>query len=125
MKRYKQLYESVCSFENLYAAAVKALKGKRGKRPGAGFYAEMEDEIVTLQRQLLDGTYCHGGYHYFEIHEPKQRTVAAEEFRDRVVHHAVVRCATSGSRIGAGGRWGMMIWSIIRRSASRWVRRLG
>ncbi|AQQ09839.1 Group II intron-encoded protein LtrA [Sedimentisphaera cyanobacteriorum] len=91
MKRHKQLYESVCSFENLYAAAVKAMKGKRGKRPGAGFYAEMEDEIITLQKQLLDGTYCHGGYHYFEIHEPKQRTVAAAEFRDRVVHHAVIR----------------------------------
>jgi len=36
----------------------------------------------------LSGTYQHGDYHYFQIHEPKERTVAAAPFRDRVVHHA-------------------------------------
>jgi RNA-directed DNA polymerase len=91
VKRYKKLFDSVCSFENLYAAAIKALRGKRSKRPGAGFYADMEDEIITLREELLRGTYCHGKYHYFDIHEPKHRTVAAADFRDRVVHHAIIR----------------------------------
>ena len=91
MKRYKNLFDSVCSFENLHAAAKKALKGKRGKRPGSSFFAEMEEEIIALQEELLSGTYRHGRYHYFQIHEPKKRTVAAAEFRDRVVHHAIIR----------------------------------
>ena len=30
-------------------------------------------------------------YTYFDIHEPKLRRVAAAPFRDRVVHHALVR----------------------------------
>lgn len=91
MKRYKHLFEQVCSFENLYAAAKKALKGKRGKRPDSSFFANMEEEIITLQNELLSEIYRHGEYNYFLIHEPKKRTVAAAEFRDRVVHHAIIR----------------------------------
>lgn len=91
MKRHKHLYDKVCSFENLHAAAVKALRGKRRKRPGSGFFAEMEDELPALREELLSGTYRHGGYTYFPIHEPKHRIVAAAGFRDRVVQRAVIR----------------------------------
>jgi hypothetical protein len=59
--------------------------------PGAMFFAEMEKELPTLHEQLRDGTYRHGAYHYFWIHDPKDRLVAAAPFRDRVVHHAIVR----------------------------------
>ena len=44
-----------------------------------------------LERELLEGTYQSGAYHYFFIHDPKTRQVAAAPFRDRVVHHALVR----------------------------------
>ena len=91
MKRHKHLFEQLCSFENLYASAKKALKGKRNKRPGSSFFAKIEEELIALRNELLSGTYRHGGYNYFLIHEPKKRTVAAAEFRDRVVHHAIVR----------------------------------
>ncbi|MEA3279920.1 MAG: hypothetical protein U9Q38_04910 [Thermodesulfobacteriota bacterium] len=91
MKRHKHLYEQVCSFENLHAAAYAALRGKRGKKPAAAFFADLEEELVALRTELLSGTYQHGGYHYFQIHEPKERRVAAAPFRDRVVHHAIVR----------------------------------
>ena len=91
MKRHKYLFEKICSFENLHAAAYAALKGKRGKKPAAAFFADLEEELVALHRELMDGTYRHGGYHYFQIHEPKERRVAAAPFRDRVVHHAIVR----------------------------------
>lgn len=30
-----------------------------------------------------------GGYRFFEIHDPKRRTIAAAPFADRVVHHAL------------------------------------
>jgi RNA-directed DNA polymerase len=91
MKRYNHLYEQVCSFENLYAAATKAFKGKRSKPAATSFFGNLEDEIMQLRAELCSETYCHGGYRYFEIHEPKQRTVAAAGFRDRVVHHAIIR----------------------------------
>jgi retron-type reverse transcriptase len=91
MKRHRGLWETVVSFENLYAAARKAWRGKRSRRPAAEFYSRFEEEIVSLRTELLTGTYEHGGYHYFQIHDPKTRTVAAAPFRDRVVHHALVR----------------------------------
>jgi RNA-directed DNA polymerase len=40
---------------------------------------------------LTDGTYCPGPYHNFFINEPKRRKISAAPFRDRIVHHAVVR----------------------------------
>ena len=91
MKRHKHLFDQVCSFENLHAAAYAALRGKRGKKPAAVFFADLEEELVALHTELQDGTYQHGSYHYFQIHEPKERRVAATPFRDRVVHHAIVR----------------------------------
>ena len=50
MKRYKHLFEQVCSFENLYAAAKKALKGKRGKRPGVSYERLTSAEVAAFLR---------------------------------------------------------------------------
>jgi len=72
-------------------AAKEALRGKRTRLPGAMFFADQEKELPALHEELSDGTYRHGGYHYFRIYEPKERLVAAAPFRDRVVHHAIVR----------------------------------
>jgi retron-type reverse transcriptase len=92
MKTHKHLFERVCALDNLLAASREALKnGKRGKPPGARYFAELEKEAVRLRAELLGGTHRHGAYTYFTIQEPKQRLVAAAPFRDRVVHHAIVR----------------------------------
>ena len=91
MRRHKHLFEQVVSFQNLLAAARAALQGRRSRQPGAAFYADLESQVVDLQGELSTGLYRPGDYHYFQIHEPKERTVAAAPFRDRVVHHAIVR----------------------------------
>jgi len=46
MKRHKHLWERLCSFENLAAAAREALLGKRGQHAGARFFADWEREVV-------------------------------------------------------------------------------
>ena len=91
MHRHKHLFERVVAFENLLAAARSALRGKRSRDPGAAFYLDLEQQIVDLHRELSSGDYRPGMYRYFRIHEPKERLVAAAPFRDRVVHHAIVR----------------------------------
>ena len=91
MHRHKHLFEQVVSFENVLAAAREALRGKRCREPGASFYADLERQVVDLQAELSGEVYRPGDYHYFRIHEPKERSVAAAPFRDRVVHHAIVR----------------------------------
>ena len=91
MHRVKNLFEQVCSMRNLRQAAKEALRGKRSRLPGATFFAEMEKELPALHEELSCGGYRHGPYHYFRVHDPKDRLVAAAGFRDRVVHHAIVR----------------------------------
>ncbi len=91
MKCHKHLWERLRSFENLAAAAREALLGKRGKPAGARFFADWEREVVRLERELREGSYRPGAYFYFTITDPKERVVAAAPFRDRVVHHALVR----------------------------------
>jgi retron-type reverse transcriptase len=91
MKRHKHLFEQAASLANLLGAAKQALLGKRSRQPGASFFMDLEKELVLLHEELQCGSYRPGAYHYFTIREPKERLVAAAPFRDRVVHHAVVR----------------------------------
>ena len=91
MHRVKHLFEQVCSMSNLRQAAKEALRGKRSRLPGARFFGALETELPALHEELTSGSYRHGAYHYFWVHDPKDRLVAAAPFRDRVVHHAIVR----------------------------------
>ena len=64
-------------------------RGKRGCAPAASFERKLEDNLITLQRDLLNQTYQLGPYTSFYIHKPKRRLISAAPFRDRVVHHAL------------------------------------
>lgn len=90
MRRVNNLYPAVIAFDNLYAAYRRALKGNEGKKPGLKFFFHAETEIIRLHRELSDGSYVPGAYHYFKCFEPKERIIAVAPFRDRVVHHAIV-----------------------------------
>ena len=77
------------SFDNLLLAYRKASKGKRGSPNVASFEFKLEDNLLQLQRELIEKTYQPGKYHSFYIHDPKTRLISAAPFRDRVVHHAL------------------------------------
>jgi RNA-directed DNA polymerase len=85
------LYGRVCDWSNLMAAAARAARGKRGRRPAATFEYRLADELVRLQRELRTFTYAPGPYTNFHIRELKLRLISAAPFRDRVVHHALCR----------------------------------
>jgi len=89
MKMYKQLFESMATFENLWHAFHRARVCKRGKAEVASFEYHLERNLFDLERQLRDSTYQPGGYRHFYIFEPKKRKISAAPFRDRVVHHAL------------------------------------
>ncbi len=82
------LFDRIASFEALHAAALRAARAKRGKPGVAAFLANLETEVLRLERQLHAGRYCPGRYTKIEIRDPKHRIVSAAPFRDRVVHHA-------------------------------------
>jgi RNA-directed DNA polymerase len=90
MRTYRNLFEGLCSFENLDAAYHVARRGKRARAEVAGFELRYEEALLAMRRDLLAGTYRFGRYREFTVLEPKERLVAAAPFRDRVVHHALV-----------------------------------
>ncbi|MGE0681973.1 MAG: reverse transcriptase domain-containing protein [Candidatus Binatia bacterium] len=90
MQRTHDLWQRVISFENLYRAAYRVLRGKRGKVHAGDFFLNLETNLFRLQREIRGHTYRPGTYHTFWITEPKPRMISAAPFRDRVVHHALV-----------------------------------
>ncbi|MBM4346385.1 MAG: RNA-dependent DNA polymerase [Deltaproteobacteria bacterium] len=58
------------------------------------FLADLESNVLQLQRELVDGTWRPGPPRSFWIRDPKPRLISAAPFRDRVVHHAL--CAEIG-----------------------------
>ncbi|MCP4701426.1 MAG: RNA-dependent DNA polymerase [Gammaproteobacteria bacterium] len=89
-KRLSHLWEQTVSFDNLLLAYRKARRGKRRKPAVAAFGLKLEWELLKLQEELQSGTYHPGDYRLFTIYERKPRLIAAAEFRERVVHHALM-----------------------------------
>ena len=111
--RRDNLFDGIANFGALRAAARRAVKGKRRKPGAASFFVNLEGELLSLERQLLDGSYRPGRYVAFEVNDPKKRIVSAAPFRDRVVHHALCNAVcpifeagfiehTFANRTGAG-----------------------
>lgn len=94
MKRYGNLFEQAVSFETLLLAFRRAMKGCGRNHATCKFFFELEPQILNLQKEMKDGTYQPGAYHFFTIRDPKERVIAVAPFRDRVVHHAVVHVLT-------------------------------
>ena len=88
-KLHDGLFEGIANFQALRAAAKRAVLGKRRKPGAAAFYANLERQILRLERELQDGTYRPGRYVEILVRDPKERLVSAAPFRDRVVHHAL------------------------------------
>ena len=91
MKRIGHLFEQIVRFDNLLAAAHKAVQGKKNRPPVAAFYFHLETELLQLERELLSKSYRPRPYQTFWMYEPKYRRICAAHIRDRVVHHAIIR----------------------------------
>lgn len=88
-RRLDDLFGEIASFRALREAALRAVRGKRRKPGAAAFFANLERELLRLERQLNAETWQPGAYKSFEVRDPKPRLVSAAPFRDRVVQHAL------------------------------------
>ncbi len=91
MRRIGHLWPAVTSFANLHRAATEALRGKRHRPYATAFFGDLESNLLEIQEELRSRRYRPGSYRTFWIREPKARLISAAPFRDRVVHHALVR----------------------------------
>ena len=90
MKRHGFLFEQILTWDNFLKAAKKAASGKTGKPAVARFLFHLEPEILSLQHELSTDSWRPQPYRSFSIREPKPRRISAADFRDRVVHHAIM-----------------------------------
>ncbi len=89
MKTHNNLFEGICSFENLHRSFRQAVRGKRYRGEMLEFSCHLEANLLRLRHEMLSGEYQHGGYREFVVSDSKKRQIKAAPFRDRVVHHAV------------------------------------
>ena len=81
----------VAAYQNLAAAFLDARKGKSTVVAVREFWADYEENLFSIQQQLLAGTWMPAPYRHFTVNDTKPRLISAVPFPDRIVHHAIVR----------------------------------
>ncbi len=89
MKKY--LYPQIYDFENLFIAYKKARKGKTKRLYVLEFKKSLLKNLITLQDELKNQTYIPQPLKTFILRDPKTRKISKSAFRDRIVHHALIR----------------------------------
>ncbi|MBI2325851.1 group II intron reverse transcriptase domain-containing protein [Candidatus Collierbacteria bacterium] len=84
------MYTHLYDLENLLYAYAQAQQDNRYKRKICAFTFSLEENLFDLRWELSRGLYVPRPYTYFMLHDPKTRSIAAPNFRDRVVQHALV-----------------------------------
>ena len=90
MKTYKNLYKEIISINNLYLAYKKARKGKTKKNYVKEFSQDLMNNLVKINLELLSLSYKPKPLETFTVRDPKTRKISKSDFKDRVVHHALV-----------------------------------
>ena len=81
----------IFSLRNLYRAYVNCRKSKRSSRCVLQFELQAEENLIKLQEELKTRTYSPLPSTCFVTESPKLREIFAAHFRDRIVHHLIVR----------------------------------
>lgn len=79
------------TFENIYRAYLDCRRKKRSKRTALAFEVNAEQNLFDLTRELAQKAYRPSPSFCFVAKNDKHREVFAADFRDRVVHHFLIR----------------------------------
>ena len=90
MKTYKNLYTSIYNLSNLFLAWRKARKGKTKRGYVKEFEKDTLGNLLLLHEELKNETYYPKPLKIFILRDPKTRKISKSDFRDRVVHHALI-----------------------------------
>lgn len=130
MKTYKNLWQDLCSYENLELAYKKARKHKTTKDYVIEFEMDLESNLSLLRSELLLHSYQPRPLVNFTVRDPKTRKISKSDFRDRVVHHALCNviepifdkafiCDSYANRKGKGSLKALQRFDYFKRKASR------
>lgn len=90
MKTYKNLFDKLYSWKNLEQAYWQARKHKSRNPRIIEFEKKWQLHLATLARELRTRTYTPKPLRKFILRDPKTRTICVSDFRDRVIHHALI-----------------------------------
>jgi len=129
MKTYKNLYDELCSINNLANAWRKARKSKTKKPYVIEFEKKIRSNLLKLREELLNQNYTPKPLTRFVIRDPKTRNISKASFVDRIVHHALIRvlepiyekrfiCDTCANRKNKGSLFAMQRLDKFKRKVS-------
>lgn len=130
MKTYDNLWEALCSYDNLDKAYKKARKHKTLKPYVIEFEKNLRENLLLLRSELLLHCYRPKPLVNFIVHEPKTRKISKSDFRDRIIHHALCNIIepifdkafiydSYANRIGKGTLKALERFDCFKRKASR------
>ncbi len=91
MRTYKNLYEKIISLDNLSLAWMKARKRKTKKEYVIEFEKNLLKNLTKLHNELNFQTYKPKPLETFILKDPKTRKISKSDFRDRIIHHALIK----------------------------------
>jgi len=91
MKTHKNLYYQIYDIKNLILAWKKARKHKTKKDYVIEFEEDLGRNLMQLKFELMSQTYKPKLLKTFILRDPKTRKISKSDFRDRIVHHALIR----------------------------------
>lgn len=93
MKRLNNLYEKICSLENLSLADKNARRGKSFQYGVKVFDKKRDENLLNLHKSLTEKTFQTSPYNVFTLFDTgKVREIyRLPYFPDRIVHHAIMQ----------------------------------
>jgi len=85
------LYKQVYDIHNLLLAYKKARKGKTKKPYVIEFEKDVAGNLFQLQKELIKQIYQPKPLVTFILRDPKTRKISKSDFRDRIIHHALIK----------------------------------
>lgn len=91
MKRTNNLYDKICSLNNLILAEGKARKGKTKQKDIIKFDPNKDENLANLHKLFINKEFKNSRYHIFTIFEGKERVIyKLPYYPDRIVQHAIM-----------------------------------
>jgi len=120
------LYSEIFSISNLANAWRKARKGKTKKDYVIEFEKNVRENLLKLRDELKNQTYKPEPLKIFILRDPKTRKISKSAFRDRIIHHVLVKIIepifdktfiydSCANRIGKGNLFALKRFDLFKR----------
>lgn len=90
VENYPLSFEYLYSMGNIILAWRNARKDKTSNKDIIKFEKDLERNLLSLHLELKNKTYAPRPLTNFVLRDPKTRVISKSDFRDRIVHHALI-----------------------------------